>query len=588
MTDKKIQTKIASLEKKIEAKQNSLEVARERRRMSGKSKGVQSEREIKLSAEISNLRQELHVLKSQAKESVNEATVQYTGRETKDGVWRVFQNGKAVAVAGPFKSREEASAWISQHSGDKVDETSDYMRRRQREEDIISGKRPARKKAPAQTSDYAKRRAQEKKQGVSESADRKPTEKSDPRGIKFKVTADQYGSNREVPLYTKTYTVYANSEKEAIDNVKSLVGGRNHRIEQNVKEAKGLKKRVRLVKTGQTGTIGEVRHGMYKGAPKEFTVDLDDGGSVRATAKELRLIKDQLVQDMPQTNANFRAADLPPSHPQGLSEGKVKELSMDLKDKSMSDAEFKKKYGKTREEMRKSFNLNTEKKKKVSESVVQTRRLEELNEKAEKLADLYEKVKQRRDFETMSKIKSAMGRVAKKRNEIKESLGITESEDTPNPAYDYKFWDEMTPSEKIRSHTLGQGITVWNPQTRKYAVKFPVPKGQVAPAPNSLSEDSNITADQLDIGDEVIITGNVQFQGSTGVIDDFGRDKAFVVVNLYNHGKHSFHSSDVSFNDYAGSEEEDADWRERDGVYESMLEEALDTYKKLAGIKTSK
>lgn len=436
MTDKKIQTKIASLEKKIEAKQNSLEVARERRRMSGKSKGVQSEREIKLSAEISNLRQELHVLKSQAKESVNEATVQYTGRETKDGVWRVFQNGKAVAVAGPFKSREEASAWIRQHSGDKVDETSDYMRRRQREEDIISGKRPARKKAPAQTSDYAKRRAQEKKQG--------------------------------------------------------------------------------------------------------------------------------------------------------LSEGKVKELSMDLKDRTMSEAEFKKKYGKTRAEMRKSFKSDTEKKKKVSEGVVQHRRLEELNEKAEKLADLYEKVKQRRDFETMSKIKSAMGRVAKKRNEIKESLGITESEDTPNPAYDYKFWDEMTPSEKIRSHTLGQGITVWNPQTRKYAVKFPVPKGQVAPAPNSLSEDSNITADQLDIGDEVIITGNVQFQGSTGVIDDFGRDKAFVVVNLYNHGKHSFHSSDVSFNDYAGSEEEDADWRERDGVYESMLEEALSTYKKLAGIKTSK
>jgi hypothetical protein len=36
----------------------------------------------------------------------------YTGRETKDGVWRVFKDGKAVAVAGPFKTREEASAWI--------------------------------------------------------------------------------------------------------------------------------------------------------------------------------------------------------------------------------------------------------------------------------------------------------------------------------------------------------------------------------------------------------------------------------------------------------------------------------------------
>ena len=36
----------------------------------------------------------------------------YTGRETKDGTWHVFKDGKAVAVAGPYKSREEAAAWI--------------------------------------------------------------------------------------------------------------------------------------------------------------------------------------------------------------------------------------------------------------------------------------------------------------------------------------------------------------------------------------------------------------------------------------------------------------------------------------------
>ena len=35
-----------------------------------------------------------------------------TGRETKDGTWHVFKDGKAVAVAGPFKSREDAAAWI--------------------------------------------------------------------------------------------------------------------------------------------------------------------------------------------------------------------------------------------------------------------------------------------------------------------------------------------------------------------------------------------------------------------------------------------------------------------------------------------
>ena len=44
-----------------------------------------------------------------------------------------------------------------------VSETSDYFRRREREEAIISGQKPARKKQPAQTSDYARRREQEKK-----------------------------------------------------------------------------------------------------------------------------------------------------------------------------------------------------------------------------------------------------------------------------------------------------------------------------------------------------------------------------------------------------------------------------------------
>lgn len=62
-------------------------------------------------------------------------------------------------------------------------------------------------------------------------------------------------------------------------------------------------------------------------------------------------------------------------------------------------------------------------------------------------------------------------------------------------------------------------------------------------------------AEELHVGDPVIITGDVQFHGKTGDIDSFGRDKRFVIVNLYNHGKHSFHSSDVSYNDYADEEE---------------------------------
>ena len=71
--------------------------------------------------------------------------------------------------------------------------------------------------------------------------------------------------------------------------------------------------------------------------------------------------------------------------------------------------------------------------------------------------------------------------------------------------------------------------------------------------------EKGVTAEQLNIGDEVIITGPVKFNGNTGVIADFGRDKSFVVVDLYNYGKKSFHSSDVEENLYAGSEEEDED-----------------------------
>ena len=66
-------------------------------------------------------------------------------------------------------------------------------------------------------------------------------------------------------------------------------------------------------------------------------------------------------------------------------------------------------------------------------------------------------------------------------------------------------------------------------------------------------------AEELNVGDPVIITGNVDFHGKTGDIDSFGDMKRFVIVNLYNHGKHSFHSSDVSYNEYADEENIDED-----------------------------
>jgi hypothetical protein len=65
---------------------------------------------------------------------------------------------------------------------------------------------------------------------------------------------------------------------------------------------------------------------------------------------------------------------------------------------------------------------------------------------------------------------------------------------------------------------------------------------------------------RLNVGDPVEITGNVEFKGTTGDVADIGRNGAFVVVDLYNHGRQSFHSSDVSYNDYADAQDEEDDW----------------------------
>ena len=86
--------------------------------------------------------------------------------------------------------------------------------------------------------------------------------------------------------------------------------------------------------------------------------------------------------------------------------------------------------------------------------------------------------------------------------------------------------------------------TKFNPKTGKYYVDH--------------GQDKQVkeNAEELNIGDPIIITGNVEFEGKTGEIVEFGRDKRFVIVDLYNHGKHSFHSSDVAYNDHVDHEDD--------------------------------
>jgi hypothetical protein len=71
-----------------------------------------------------------------------------------------------------------------------------------------------------------------------------------------------------------------------------------------------------------------------------------------------------------------------------------------------------------------------------------------------------------------------------------------------------------------------------------------------------LNEFSLRLTESLAVGDPVIITGNVEYQGKTGDVREIGRDGAFVVVDLYNYGPYSFHTSDVEYNDYADQEDD--------------------------------
>jgi hypothetical protein len=59
---------------------------------------------------------------------------------------------------------------------------------------------------------------------------------------------------------------------------------------------------------------------------------------------------------------------------------------------------------------------------------------------------------------------------------------------------------------------------------------------------------------QLSAGDPVIVTAPNEFEGKTGEISEFSPSGKFVIVNLYNHGEHSMHLSDVEYNKYADKE----------------------------------
>jgi hypothetical protein len=86
-------------------------------------------------------------------------------------------------------------------------------------------------------------------------------------------------------------------------------------------------------------------------------------------------------------------------------------------------------------------------------------------------------------------------------------------------------------------------------------------KPKATPVPNPEDEFDLLNIDEsvkkLHSGDPIIVTAPNEFEGKTGEIYDFAPSGTFVIVNLYNHGKHSMHLSDIEYNQYADEQEDD-------------------------------
>jgi hypothetical protein len=95
-------------------------------------------------------------------------------------------------------------------------------------------------------------------------------------------------------------------------------------------------------------------------------------------------------------------------------------------------------------------------------------------------------------------------------------------------------------------------------------------KGRSYYEANQKKNSKEIDEGRLAVGDPVIVTASNEFEGKTGEIHELSPSGKFIIVDLYNHGKHSMHLSDVEYNQYADDKNND-DWYD-EGVAEGWYD----------------
>ena len=153
------------------------------------------------------------------------------------------------------------------------------------------------------------------------------------------------------------------------------------------------------------------------------------------------------------------------------------------------------------------------------------------------------------------KPKTATKKVYRKRKE-KTSPGLghmaTQIAGLPKVAPDDTKTDTGLPEPKKAGNREPEDDVVQRPGNLK----------SLRPTTGANADDFKLVAEQqhkLSAGDPIVVTAPNEFEGKTGEIYDFSPSGTFVIVDLYNHGKHSMHLSDVEYNQYA-DEEVDEGW----------------------------
>lgn len=134
-----------------------------------------------------------------------------------------------------------------------------------------------------------------------------------------------------------------------------------------------------------------------------------------------------------------------------------------------------------------------------------------------------------------------------------------------------QHWQDLMPEGRMSEiDAMRQDLERMN--DRQFYTAYGISKATFQQKYRALLKPALEEGQQLHVGDPIVVTGTNEFEGATGEVAEFSPSGKFVVVNLYNHGQHSMHLSDVKFNQYAADQEDEDDW------YDDGAEDTLEGY----------